>query len=188
MVLWTEVPESITVQYRFVHMTEEYADEVVHNWHYEGIYSFYDMAADEEDLRIFTNRAYWENTTFAVLNPGDDLVGWATFYVEGGDMWLSLGLKPELTGVGLGEGFVSQCVAFARSHYGLDQRSIKLDVAVFNRRAITVYERAGFAEIGRITKKTHIGEIEFLRMAQQAVPCASDSSAAALRHRDEPGV
>lgn len=154
------------MQYRFVHMTEEYADEVVHNWHYDGVYSFYDIAADEVDLRVFTNRAYWENTEFAVLDRADDLVGWAMFYMEGQDMWLSLGLKPELTGVGLGEGFVSQCVAFARSHYGLGERAIKLDVAVFNKRAIKVYERAGFAEIGRITKKTQIGDVEFLRMEQ----------------------
>ena len=103
-------------------------------------------------------------------------------------MWLSLGMKPELTGVGLGEGFVSQCVAFARSHYGLDQRTIKLDVALFNERAIKVYQRAGFAEIGRITKKTHIGEVEFLQMARPAVPSASDPSAAVLRHRFDPGV
>ncbi len=154
------------MEYRFVHMTEEYADDVVHNWHYDGIYSFYDMAADEEDLLIFTNREYWENTTFAILDTGDELVGWATFYTEGQDMWLSLGMKPQLTGLGLGEGFVSQCVGFARSHYGLDQQAIKLDVALFNRRAIKVYERAGFVEIGRITKKTHVGEIEFLRMGE----------------------
>ena len=158
------------MQYRFVHMTEEYAGEVVGNWHYEGVYSFYDMAADEEDLKIFTDRTYWENTTFAVLNPRDELAGWATFYMEGEDMWLSLGLKPGLTGLGLGEEFVSQCVEFARSHYGLDERTIKLDVAAFNKRAIKVYERAGFVEIGRMTKKTHVGEVEFLRMARPATP------------------
>jgi len=156
------------MKYRFVHMTEEYASEVVHNWHYDGVYAFYDMAADEEDLRIFTNRAYWEDTTFAVLNPRGELVGWATFYIEGEVMWLSLGLKPELTGRGLGEEFVSRCVEFARSHYGLGNRPIKLDVALFNKRAIKVYERAGFAEVGRITKKTHVGDIEFLQMAQPA--------------------
>jgi ribosomal-protein-alanine N-acetyltransferase len=158
------------MKYRFEHMTEEYASEVVDNWHYDGVYSFYDMAADEEDLKIFTDRTYWENATFAVLNPQDELAGWATFYMEGEDMWLSLGLKPELTGLGLGEEFVSRCVEFARSHYKLDERTIKLDVAAFNKRAIKVYQRAGFAEIGRITKKTHIGDVEFLRMARPATP------------------
>lgn len=83
---------------------------------------------------------------------------------------------------------MSQCVEFARSHYGLCNRPIKLDVALFNERAIKVYERVGFAEVGRITKKTHIGDVEFLQMAQQAVPSASDPSTAVPRHRGQPGV
>jgi len=46
------------MQYRFISMNDEYADEIVDNWHYDGIYSFYDMTADEEDLKIFTDRGY----------------------------------------------------------------------------------------------------------------------------------
>jgi ribosomal-protein-alanine N-acetyltransferase len=157
------------MQYRFVAMQEEYAQEIVRDWHYRGIYSFYDMAADAEDLRIFVNKSYWENTTFAVLNLHEELIGWASFFIEEQDMWLSLGLKPELTGQGLGEKFVSECLVFARSHYKLNKQAIKLEVALFNKRAIKVYQRAGFAELRRVKKNTHIGEIEFLQM-QQAMP------------------
>jgi hypothetical protein len=77
-----------------------------------------------------------------------------------------------VTGQGLGQEFVSRCVEFVRSHYKLDEQAIKLDVADFNKRAIKVYERAGFAETGRITKKTHLGEVEFLRMSLPLVPSA----------------
>ena len=152
------------MQYNYVPIKEEYADEIIDNWHYDGIYSFYDMAADEHDLIIFTDRAYWKDTTFAVLNEHDELVGWSSFYIENEDVWLSLGLKPELTGIGLGEEFVSECVKFARSHYKPIKQFIKFDVALFNQRAINVYKRVGFSEFGRVIKHTHIGKIEFMQM------------------------
>jgi len=60
------------MSYRFISMNDEYANEIIANWHYDGIYSFYDMTADEEDLKIFKDRGYWENTIFAVLDRCDD--------------------------------------------------------------------------------------------------------------------
>lgn len=152
------------MQYRFIPMNAEYADEIIDNWYYDGIYSFYDMTADEEDLKIFTDRTYWENTTFAVLDESDVLIGWSSFYMEDEALWLSLGLKPELTGLGLGKEFVSECIEFARSHYRLDQEPIKLDVALFNERAIKVYKKVGFHELGKVSKNTNGGVFEFLRM------------------------
>jgi len=155
------------MQYRFISMNDEYASEIVANWHYGGIYSFYDMTADEEDLKIFTDRGYWENTIFAVLDEGDDLIGWSSFFMEGEILWLSLGLKPELTGLGLGEEFVSECVEFAQSHYRLDKQPIRLEVALFNQRAIKVYERAGFRVSGQVMKNTNGGEYQFSQMTKE---------------------
>jgi len=114
------------MQYRFIYMNDEYANEIVDNWHYDGIYSFYDMTADEGDLKIFTDRRYWENTIFAVLDEFDALIGWSSFYMEDEVLWLSLGLKPELTGLGSGKEFVSECIQFARSHYKLDKEPIRI--------------------------------------------------------------
>ena len=31
-------------------ITQEQAEEIAYNWHYDGKYAFYDMEADEEDL------------------------------------------------------------------------------------------------------------------------------------------
>ena len=154
------------MQYQYVRMKEKYANEIINNWHYEDIYSFYDMTADEGDLKIFTDRSYWKNTIFAVLNENNDLIGWSSYYFEKEIAWLSLGLKPELTGNGLGEEFVSDCIRFAESHYKLKKQAIKLDAALFNRRAIKVYERVGFIVSSRITKNTHIGKVDFLRMGK----------------------
>jgi len=156
------------MQYRFVSMNDECASEIVEEWHYDGIYSFYDMTADEEDLKIFTDRRYWRNNTFAVLDESGVLIGWSSFYVEDDALWLSLGLKPDLTGLGLGKEFVSECIEFARSYYKLDREPIRLDVALFNERAIKVYKKVGFRELGKVSKNTNGGVFEFLRMTMDS--------------------
>lgn len=146
-------------------MQEEYANEIVNNWHYNGVYSFYDMKADEDDLKLFTDKANWKNIIFAVLNK-NELIGWSSFYLEDEMVWLALGLKPELTGKGLGEQFVTDCIQFINSSNHLNRSVIKLEVALFNQRAIKVYKRVGFAESAKITKNTHIGELNFLQMTK----------------------
>ena len=145
-------------------MNEKYANDIVSHWHYDGIYSFYDMAADEDDLRIFMDTKNWENITKAVLNENDELVGWASFYTENDEFWLSLGLSPDFTGQKLGEEFVSECIKYAISQYKLTKHTIKLAVAVFNQRAIKVYQRAGFIESNKTIRDTHIGQIDFIEM------------------------
>ena len=42
--------------YTYTVMTQEEAEEIAYNWHYEGKYSFYDIEADEEDLAEFYMR------------------------------------------------------------------------------------------------------------------------------------
>jgi len=151
------------MKYTFVRMNETYANDIISNWHYDDVYSFYDMAADEDDLRIFMDTNNWQNTIKAVLNENDELVGWATFYTENDEFWLSLGLRPDLTGQGLGEEFVSQCVKHAISEYKI-KHTIKLAVALFNQRASKVYQRAGFVETNKTIRDTHIGKVDFIEM------------------------
>ena len=106
----------------------------------------------------------WQNITKAVLNENDELVGWASFYTENDEFWLSLGLRPDLTGRGLGEEFVSECVRYAISEHKLTNHTIKLAVALFNERAIKVYQRVGFIETNRAIRDTHIGKVDFIEM------------------------
>jgi len=152
------------MKFIFTPMNEKYADDIVTYWHYDDVYSFYDMAADEDDLRIFMDTKNWENIIKAVLNENDELVGWASFYTENDEFWLSLGLRPDLTGQGLGEEFVSECVIYAISGYKLTKHRIKLAVALFNQRAIKVYQRAGFLETNKTIRDTHIGKVDFIEM------------------------
>jgi ribosomal-protein-alanine N-acetyltransferase len=152
------------MRYAFAPMNEKHANDIVSNWHYDGVYSFYDMAADKDDLRIFMDTNNWRDTIKAVLDENDGLVGWASFYTENDEFWLSLGLRPDLTGQGLGIEFVSECVRYAISQYKPINDTIKLAVAVFNQRAIKVYQRAGFIETNKTVKDTHIGQVDFIEM------------------------
>ncbi|MGM0446139.1 MAG: GNAT family N-acetyltransferase [Bacillota bacterium] len=93
------------MNFNFVKMNKEYADEIAYNWKYEDKYSFYDMTEDKEDLEEFLYPNKWKNT-FAVLNNNDELVGFYSYYFKKEIMWIGFGLKPELTGKGLGERFV----------------------------------------------------------------------------------
>jgi len=154
------------MKYIFAPMNQEYANDIVSNWHYDDVYSFYDMAADEDDLKIFMDTKNWHNIIRAVLNENDELAGWASFYTENDEFWLSLGLRPDLTGQGLGAEFVSECVRYATSHYRLIKDTIKLAVALFNQRAIKVYQRAGFTETNRTIRDTPIGKVDFIEMEE----------------------
>ena len=131
------------MKYIFAPMNEKYANDIA-DWHYDGVYSFYDMAADEDDLRILMDTKNWRDIIKAVLNGDAELVGLGSFLTENDEFWLSLGLRPDLTGQGLGEEFVSECVNYAISQYKLIKDTIKLHVALFNQRAIKVYQRARF--------------------------------------------
>ena len=78
---------------------------------------------------------------------------------------IGLGLRPDLTGRGLGlQFFLGRCLV-REATFG-DERVV-LNVAAFNERAITVYRRAGFRETGRHMRTfERWGEVEFLEMEE----------------------
>ena len=156
-------PSEYSMKFAFAPMNEKHANDIA-SWHYDDIYSFYDMTADEDDLRIFMDTKDWQSIIRAVPNENDALVGWASFYTENDEFWLSLGLRPDLTGQGLGEEFVTQCIEYAASQYRLTKHTIKRAVALFSQRAIKVCQRAGFVETGKTIRDTPIGKVDFIEM------------------------
>ena len=67
----------------------------------------------------------------------------------------------------LGGSFVRTCLRFASAALGA--QSYTLVVAAFNRRAITVYERAGFQEVECFEHFTNGGFHAFIRMARSTI-------------------
>ncbi len=159
------------MKYKFVAMNKGYAREMINNWKYEEKYSVYDYCNEEEAL---LEEESWGFGKFAALDENNNLIGELTieFFEETDEsseedgyvdiktvkdnlnkiyeMWIGFGLRPDLTGKGLGSEYVSECVDFATNHHNY----VRLGVAEFNKIAIKAYERSGFKEFD-----TYEGEI-----------------------------
>jgi ribosomal-protein-alanine N-acetyltransferase len=137
-------------------------------WRYPGEYSFYDADADPDDLAELLDPAEWGHRYFAVYERGrHELAGLLVVKLTGPVAEIGLGLRPGLTGHGHGESFVRACLRFASSALGAQRYT--LAVAAFNRRAITVYQRAGFHEVERFEHVTNGGLHDFVRMARNTI-------------------
>ncbi|MGP4106430.1 GNAT family N-acetyltransferase [Virgibacillus sp. L01] len=149
------------MDYAFEIMTQEQAEDIAYNWHYDGIYSFYDMEADEEDLAAFLD-ANKRNYTY-VVTKDSEVVGFFSFNrTENNTIDIGLGMRPDLTGGGSGSEFIKAGMEFAKSTYSPDK--ITLSVATFNQRAIKVYRKIGFKDVETFMQDTNCSSFEFLKM------------------------
>jgi ribosomal-protein-alanine N-acetyltransferase len=114
-------------------------------------------ASDE----FFEERATWR------YEPPYDFYDVGFIYLEDREegVFYGLGLRPELTGRGLGLEFVRFGLQFA--HERFPGRRVILDVAEFNVRARKVYEKAGFDVVGRPHLKSGCGNMMFVDMAER---------------------
>lgn len=149
------------MKYNFKKMSQKQAENIALNWHYEGEYSFYDFEADEEDLaELLSPQERGEK--YYIVKKDDEEVGFFYFENEGDFVVIGLGMKPELTGNGMGLEFLRAGMRYAISKYNPNE--IKLAVATFNERAIKVYQRAGFETDGTYMQDINGSQFEFLKM------------------------
>lgn len=151
--------------YLFEPMGDAEAREIA-AWRYAPPYDFYDTPNDPDDLAELLDPRRREGTYFSVRDEEGALVGFFQFERKGGTVDVGLGLRPDLTGRGRGSDFLIAGLEFARRRFGPE--GFTLSVAVFNERAIRVYERAGFRRVKTYTHHTNGGEHEFLSMAREA--------------------
>jgi [ribosomal protein S18]-alanine N-acetyltransferase len=143
----------------------------ISRWRYEEPYSIYDGDPTSVDALLQPRFAY-----HSVYDERGDLTGYFCFgedaqvvagkrrglYEVEPALDVGLGMRPDLTGRGLGEEFVHAGLRFARETYS--PPAFRLTVATFNQRAIRVYERAGFEIVERFGADTQSADKEWLLM------------------------
>jgi GNAT superfamily N-acetyltransferase len=126
-------------------MNTHYAEQVA-RWRYPEPYGRYDGAGDVSFLVDPSNGYY------AVVE-GQELVAFRCFgpdaQVPGGDYSADAldtggGLRPDLTGQGLGRGVIAAGLQFGRSRFS--PTAFRLTVAAFNGRALRSVQSLGFVQ------------------------------------------
>jgi RimJ/RimL family protein N-acetyltransferase len=143
---------SLTIRPATASMFEDMA-----TWRYDPPYDFYDGDVDP----VLNPERFYE-----AVDEDGTLVGHFYFEEKGDALEIGLGMHPELTGRGLGLEFFRAGLEYGRRLFR-PERMI-LNVAAFNERAIAVYERAGFREIGRQVRRfERWGDVEFVEMEER---------------------
>jgi RimJ/RimL family protein N-acetyltransferase len=163
------------MQFRFTPMAAEDVHQIM-TWRYEGPYSVYNWQEKDDPAELLDRRSPY----FAVRDERGELIGFFTYgssayvwgsgephlYSEGKTITIGLGLRPDLTGRGLGLAFVEAGLDFAREHFAPER--FRLYVLSFNERAIRIYKRAGFERAGVYVQHNPSGDREFLEMRRKA--------------------
>jgi [ribosomal protein S18]-alanine N-acetyltransferase len=141
--------------------------EAVAGWRYPGDYAFYDADSVEGGADELLDPAQRGDRLFTARGEDGGVEGFVELKPDpGGGVEIGLGLRPDLTGRGLGTAFTLAAVELARERRGA--RRVTLAVAAFNLRAITVYRRVGFVETGRHVRRLGGRDWEFLDMTLAA--------------------
>jgi RimJ/RimL family protein N-acetyltransferase len=151
---------------RVADWTEAHAREVA-RWHYEPPYDFYDLASDPADEAAMHDSSHAEHYRAVLEDGGERLDAFWYFDWHGDIVVVGIGLRPDLTGRGLGESFLRAQLAYAASRW--NPTRFRLFVAAWNERAIRLYERLLFSEVGRETRSFElVGLHEFVQMERTA--------------------
>ncbi len=135
-------------------------------WHYSEPYTFYDLKSDRNDYEEFLNLAKWKrDSKFSVIDDHGELVGLFEFSYQNDVVDIGLGVRPDLTGRGIGLSFFLAGLKFASEKFS--PKRFKLSVAAFNTRAIKVYEKAGFRIVRTFWNETNGGVYKFLEMSYE---------------------
>ncbi|MBF0709114.1 GNAT family N-acetyltransferase [Alkalihalobacillus hwajinpoensis] len=152
--------------YQFKLISQEEVERII-SWNYDGVYSFYNMDEDLEDLKEFredaaSNENYWS------VYQRDHLIGFFSFHEhEDNHIEIGLGMCPD--NVGKGEGFSFLEAGLQKAVELYRPTSFGMAVAEFNKRAIKVYQRAGFQITHLFMQQTNGREFQFVEMKKNLV-------------------
>ncbi len=144
---------------------KQHEAETISMWEYEAPYDFYNAPADKHDLAELLDPAQRAGQYFSV-HAAEELIGFFQLRSDGDAVVVGLGLRPDLTGRGLGQSFLEAGLAFAREQFA--PARFRLSVVAFNQRAVKVYERAGFVVTRTFMHETNGGVFSFVEMERLA--------------------
>jgi ribosomal-protein-alanine N-acetyltransferase len=152
---------------RIVPMTAAYAAEIV-TWRYPPPYDVYDMSGD--DAATLTSA----DGGFFALTSQNELIGFRSFGADGqvpGGAYDAAaldtggGLRPDLTGKGLGREAIRTGLAFGREKFA--PAAFRVTIATFNIRAQRVVQALGFRRIARFHATADGRSYEMLTRPEQ---------------------
>jgi RimJ/RimL family protein N-acetyltransferase len=166
--------ERFAMQFTFKLMEEADA-RAIQAWSYEEPYNIYNWEGEDDISELLDRRS----PHYAVTDERDELIGFFAYgssaqvwnsdeshlFSENNTITIGLGMRPDLTGKGLGLAFVNAGLDFAKEQFKPDY--FRLYVLTFNERAIRVYEHAGFQRIGIYLQHHANGDREFLEMCKK---------------------
>lgn len=153
------------MSFKFDVMTQDQAEEIAHNWRYDGEYAFYNLDADEEDLVEFLDPQARGDSMF-IVSKGEEMIAFlSVIKVAERTFDIGLGMRPDLTGNGNGFAFLKASMEFVQVRFSPEK--ITLAVACFNQRAIKVYRKIGFKDIETFLQDTNGSTYEFLKMVYE---------------------
>lgn len=129
-------------------------------WEYDPPYDIYNLTSSSQrrTLDSFLDSA---NRYFRIERGGGELIGFCCFgpeaRVPGGEyspdqLDIGLGLRPDLTGRGLGPVIIGRVCEFARQRFGALE--FRVTIASFNQRARRAWEKSGFEFSGEFNRST----------------------------------
>jgi RimJ/RimL family protein N-acetyltransferase len=132
---------------------DEASARAIATWRYDAPYDLYNLDADDLPGAV---QAFMDprNAYYVMVDGLEGLVAYCCFgpdaMVPGGDygapgLDIGLGVRPDLTGQGRGLAFVSSVLAFARRTFAPE--AFRVTIAEFNKRALRVWEKAGFRAV-----------------------------------------
>jgi RimJ/RimL family protein N-acetyltransferase len=142
-------------------------------WRYAGVYAFYNPQDEQfdEDLRTLLEP---DKYYFSARDEDGTLMGCYCYgpeaQVAGGDysalaLDFGCGVRPDLTGLGLGAEFIRAGMEFGRRAF--DATAFRVTVAGFNRRALRACEKAGFQVAQRFRRPTDGSEFIVLTQTSE---------------------
>jgi ribosomal-protein-alanine N-acetyltransferase len=147
-------------------LTREHAEDIS-TWRYDAPYDVYDMSRVDPDELLDP-----EVGCHAVM-AGSRLIGFRSFGPDGqvpgweyDDSALDTGggLRPELTGHGLGRAVISAGLAFGRARFA--PVAFRVTVASFNARALHTVESLGFERVGSFKASRDARDFDVLVRAE----------------------